>query len=30
MTFQSTLQARKEWYDILYVIKENNLQPGIL
>jgi len=25
-----TLQARKEWQDILKVIKENNLQPRLL
>ena len=30
MTFQSTLQAKKEWHDIIYVIKEKKLQPGIL
>ena len=25
-----TLQARKEWQDILKVMKENNLQPRLL
>ena len=25
-----TLQARREWQDILRVIKENNLQPRLL
>ena len=25
-----TLQARREWQDILKVMKENNLQPGLL
>ena len=25
-----TLQARREWQDILKVIKENNLQPRLL
>ena len=25
-----TLQARREWQDILKVIKEKNLQPGLL
>ena len=25
-----TLQARKEWQDILRVMKENNLQPRLL
>ena len=26
----ATLQARKEWQDILKVMKENNLQPRLL
>ena len=25
-----TLQARREWQDILKVMKDNNLQPGLL
>ena len=25
-----TLQARREWHDIFNVIKEKNLQPGII